>query len=336
MLIRDGNSIYEVDEDCLKQQRMPIPPGVQIDFKQKQSKKEAPDKEERSYTGRGITVAVLDTGAYAQHPDLRGRVKVFHDFVRGRRDCYDDNSHGTHVAGIICGTGKLSNGYIKGIAPDAELAVLKVLDANGNGKSTHMLRGVDWILKNFKQYGIRIVNISVGALPEKGEGEQNTLVRAVNRLWDAGLVVCVAAGNEGEKQKGYSQITIPGISRKAITVGSSDDEEMIDRQGKRHQNYSGRGPTIACICKPEIVAPGTNIISLNAFYQTGGKPYLVKSGTSMSTPIVSGSIALLLEKYPWMSNTEVKLRLRERAEDLGLPKNHQGWGYIRLEKFLHG
>ncbi|MGN0299026.1 MAG: S8 family peptidase [Lachnospiraceae bacterium] len=291
--------------------------------------------EKKNYTGRGVTVAILDTGVFARHPDLKGRIKVFCDFVRGKREAYDDNSHGTHVAGIICSSGSLSDGYVRGVAPSADLAVLKVLDAYGNGKTFQMLRGIDWILKNYKKYGIRIVNISVGALPEKGEGEQSALVRAVNRLWDTGLVVCVAAGNEGKKKEDWSSITVPGISRKAITVGSSDDEEMIDnKSGKRLVHYSGRGPTADCICKPEIVAPGTNIISLNSYYASGGKPYSIKSGTSMSTPMVSGAIALLLEKYPWMTNTEVKLRLREKSDDLGLPMNHQGWGSLNIERLL--
>ena len=95
-------------------------------------------------------------------------------------------------------------------------------------------------------------------------------------------------------------------------------------------DYSGRGPTSACVCKPDIVAPGSSIISC-ANRQNG---YTVKSGTSMSTPLVSGAIALLLEKYPWMSNKDVKLRLRERAVDLGLPHNQQGWGLLDVERLV--
>lgn len=334
VLIRDGNSIYEVDTDCLKEHNKIMPQGDNIDVLPKEKQEESKQKGLKTYTGRGVTVAVLDTGAYAEHPDLQGRIKVFHDFIRGKKECYDDNSHGTHVAGIICGSGKMSNGYVRGIAPDAELAIIKVLDSHGNGKASHMLKGVQWILKNYKRYGISIVNISVGALPEKGDGEQSALVKAVNQLWDAGLVVCVAAGNEGRQREHYSGITIPGISRKAITVGSSDDEQMVSQDGKHFSHYSGKGPTLECICKPEIVAPGTNIISLNSFYRVGGKPYSLKSGTSMSTPMVSGAVALLLEKYPEMTNTEVKLRLREKSDDLGLPMNHQGWGGLNIERLL--
>ena len=118
-------------------------------------------------------------------------------------------------------------------------------------------------------------------------------------------------------------------------MGSCDDESMIDETGREYQNYSGKGPTDSCICKPEIVAPGTNIISTNVMTQKNNKPYAVKSGTSMSTPIVSGAIALLLEKYPDMTNKEVKLHLKKTAKDLSLPFAHQGWGQINIASLLH-
>ena len=95
-------------------------------------------------------------------------------------------------------------------------------------------------------------------------------------------------------------------------------------------DYSGRGPTGACICKPEIIAPGAGIVSCS----NDRKQYSIKSGTSMSTPIVAGALALLLEKYPDMNNRDVKLRLRERAVDLGLPRNQQGWGMLDVERLL--
>ena len=117
-------------------------------------------------------------------------------------------------------------------------------------------------------------------------------------------------------------ITTPGISRKVITVGCSDDHKEVDVMGSRMVDYSGRGPTLACVCKPDIVAPGSGIVSC---CNEPGR-YFSKSGTSMSTPLVSGAIALLLEKNPDMSNKDVKLRIRERAVDLGLPHNQQGWG----------
>ena len=158
-------------------------------------------------------------------------------------------------------------------------------------------------------------------------GENSALVRGVNAAWDDGMVVVVAAGNMGPKS---GTITTPGISRKVITVGCSDDHKEVNVMGNRMIDYSGRGPTSACICKPDIVAPGASIMSCA---NQPGK-YTSKSGTSMATPLVSGAIALLLEKYPEMSNRDVKLRLRDRAVDIDLPRNQQGWGMLDIEKLL--
>ena len=153
------------------------------------------------------------------------------------------------------------------------------------------------------------------------------LMRWVDRLWDEGLVVVTAAGNFGPRS---GTVTIPGISKKVITGGASDDGNQNGRYGTVGTNYSGRGPTSECVCKPDLVAPGSGIISC---CNEPGK-YFSKSGTSMSTPLVSGAIALLLEKYPDMSNKDVKLRIRERALDLGLPHNQQGWGKLDVGRLL--
>ena len=157
--------------------------------------------------------------------------------------------------------------------------------------------------------------------------ENSVLVRGVDAAWDDGLVVVVAAGNHGP---GRMTITTPGISRKVITVGCSDDHKEVDVAGSKMVDYSGRGPTSACVLKPDIIAPGSHIISC----ANRSGCYTGKSGTSMSTPLVSGAIALLLEKYPDMTNLEVKLRLRERAVDLGLPRNQQGWGLLDVGRFV--
>lgn len=223
----------------------------------------------------------------------------------------------------------MSGGHIQGVAPGAQLVGVRVLDAQGRGKLVNMLSGIHWLLDNYRRLGVQIVNISVGSVKKQRENSQ--LVRAVESLWDCGLVVCSAAGNEGVTRH---TITSPGISRKIITVGSSDDKEMIDETGKLHFNYSGRGPTGDCICKPEIVAPGTNIVATNVMRNQGDHPYTVKSGTSMSTPMVSGAIALLLERYPKMTNKNIKLSLFKSAKDLGFARSHQGWGMLDISHLL--
>lgn len=281
--------------------------------------------------GRGIGVAILDTGIMP-HPDLNGRIMAFHDVLHGRTRPYDDNGHGTHVAGIIGGTGLASNGKYMGIAPECHFISIKVLDQKGNGNSNDVLTALDWVLKHKEEYQIRIINISVGTKPKEGTGEESALVRGVDAAWDEGLVVCVAAGNNGPSPQ---SITTPGISRKVITVGSSDDQQYVDVFGNRRYNYSGRGPTMSCVKKPDVVAPGSNIISCNAGCIRRGRPfYSTKSGTSMATPIVSGCIALLLSRYPDMSNVEVKLRLRQYCVDLGLSRDQQGWGQVQVDRLL--
>lgn len=223
----------------------------------------------------------------------------------------------------------MSNGKILGIAPQSKLVAVRVLDSQGKGRLSAMMDGIKWIERNHERFGIRIVNISVGSVKRQRENSQ--LVQAVEKLWDCGLVVCSAAGNEGMYQ---NNITSPGIGRKIITIGSYDDSEMMDEQGNMHRNYSGRGPTGECICKPEIVAPGTNIVSTNAMKETSDHPYTIKSGTSMSTPMVSGAAALLLERYPKMTNKNVKLKLWRSAKAAGLERSHQGWGMLDIGQLL--
>lgn len=208
-------------------------------------------------TGKGIGVAVLDTGCFP-HEDLKNRIAAFRDMVGRRQAPYDDNGHGTHVCGIIGGSGAASGGLHRGVAPGCHLIPVKVLDRRGNGYVSDVLSGLAWIRENKERYNIRIVNISVGSFPRRNMGENSALVRGVNTAWDAGLVVVVAAGNMGPKS---GTITTPGISRKVITVGCSDDHKEVNVMGSRMIDYSGRGPTGACICKPDIVAPGLPLLA---------------------------------------------------------------------------
>lgn len=268
--------------------------------------------------GQGIGIVFLDTGIFP-HVDFDNRIKYFGDFVRQRTQMYDDNGHGTHTAGIACGSGYAQNGQIKGIAPAADIISLKVLDHTGNGKKEHVIAALMWIIKNHRQYNIRIVNISVGAA-HADEMMQKLLVHAVNQVWDEGLIVVTAAGNLGP---GKGTITAPGSSHKVITVGASD---LL----KSAYPISGRGPTSECICKPDILMPGAGILSC----ANEQRRYIKKSGTSMSTAKVSGAVALLLQKYPNMDNLTVKKKILEAGEDLGYPKNLQGRGVLNLQKLL--
>ena len=304
--------------------------------------------QDRQIFGDNIGVAVVDTGICLHKDFTEGgnRILGFYDLIHGRTEPYDDNGHGSHVSGIIGGNGFLSNYKYVGLAPKCNLIGIKVLDQKGDGNISDVLAGLQWIIDNKEKYNIRVVNISVGTTTKENIDENSLLVKGVNAVWDAGIVVVVAAGNNGP---GPMSISTPGISRKVITVGSSDDRITVELFGNKTMDYSGRGPTASCIKKPDIVAPGSNIISCGTMknyqryrYNLLNNPrndysslmYTVKSGTSMATPIVSGAIALLLSKYPKMTTKEVKLKLRESAVDLGYPWSKQGWGLLSISRLL--
>ena len=273
----------------------------------------------RKYTGKGIGVAVLDTGIFP-HIDFGRRILAFCDFTEGKSGPYDDNGHGTHVSGILGGDGTASQGRYKGAAPGCGIVALKVLDRFGNGSREDVLQAFQWIEDFGKIYNIRIVNISVGTT-SRSMNEQTDLLAGVEQLWDKGFIVVAAAGNQGP---GDGTVTAPGSSRKIITVGSSD--LLTGRTA-----ISGRGPTFECVCKPDLVAPGNHVLACAPGADNG---YGVKSGTSMSTPLVAGAAALMLEKNPELTNVQIKMKLKESARDMGLPKNQQGWGELDLERFM--
>lgn len=275
--------------------------------------------EKSFYTGKGIGVCILDTGIY-EHIDFTGRIWAFYDFLAFKRRPYDDNGHGTHVAGLVAGDGTASMGKYRGAAPGCGIISLKVLDRYGTGSQDDVLRALRWIRENRQQYRIRVVNISVGTTCNSKRNHAR-LLESVEQLWDEGVVVVTAAGNQGPRP---GSITAPGSSKKVITVGSSD---LLEGRSA----ISGRGPTAECVCKPDIVAPGNKIMSC-----VPGKPYSygVKSGTSMSTPLVTGAITCALEKNPALTNTDIKTMLMNSAEDMGLPQNLQGWGKFNRRKFL--
>lgn len=288
----------------------------------------------RAITGMGIGVAVVDTGL-SPHPDYRERILGWHDAVNGHRIPYDDNGHGSHVAGIIAGNGHASGGLYAGIAPDARLIGVKVLNNRGNGTIEDIMDGLDWILRNRENLRIHIANISIGANDPEKFREECEFVQKVNQLWDSGIVVTAAAGNRGPDR--YS-ISAPGNSRKIITIGSVDAwtrRDGIPLAQENPKNHSGVGPTLSCIKKPDVVAPGSRIISCaNLQRVRSGHPYSIKSGTSMSTPIVSGGIALLLGRCPQMTPREIKIRLKNSSTDLHLPHERQGWGLLDIESLL--
>ena len=282
----------------------------------------------KGYSGKGVTIAVLDSGVAMSHPDLRNRVVYFEDFEDGRISCYDDNGHGTHVAGILCGSGSISHGKYAGMAPGAKLVVLKVLDARGNGSTDRVLLALKWLKHNYQKYNIRLLNFSIGYLPNARFEEQKKLLDAIDELWDLGIMVITAAGNKGPREQ---SVTVPGISRKVLTVGACDDQKELPQYLK--QGYSGKGPTNCCIIKPEVLAPGTKIISTGFSEKEKNYGYVEKSGTSMATPIVCGAMALAFEKDGELTPAALKLMVYKSCYPAP-SSNKNSWGILHVDQLI--
>lgn len=279
------------------------------------------------FDGRGVCIAVLDTGLYP-HNDImirkNGKVKNFVDFIGAKSQLYDDNGHGTHVCGIIASNGMSSNGKYMGIAPGADLVVIKVMDKNGGGLISDIAAGIEWIIEHKEQYNIRIVSMSLGV--DGRVGRNDALLKEAERMWDHGIAVFVAAGNNGPEKK---TINVPGVSPKLITVGCVDDLRTIQRTDDVVAEFSSRGPANKTI-KPDVVAPGVDIISL----KNQQKQYAKMSGTSMSTPMAAGIAALMLQKRPDLTPQQIKDILMKNTYSLREDKNSQGKGELDMTRIL--
>jgi len=288
-------------------------------------------------TGKGIVVAVLDTGIY-DHPDLSGRIKGFIDLVNQKTKPYDDNGHGTHVAGDIASNGSQSNFRYRGPAPEAGLVGVKVLDKMGSGSLSTVIEGIQWCIENKETFGIRVVNMSLGAAATESY-KNDPVCRAVEKAWESGIVVCVAAGNEGPQPK---TINSPGIDPLIITVGALDDLNTVNNEDDRVADFSSRGPTVDDLIKPDVLAPGANIISLRAPGSMLDKKnqqsrvdnwYSSFSGTSMATPVCCGVAAQILQTDESLTPEQVKRRLITTARKIGkMDPNVQGAGVIDAGK----
>ncbi|QFZ21145.1 S8 family peptidase [Saccharothrix syringae] len=248
-------------------------------------------------TGRGVTVAVLDTGYDDAHPDLAGRVAVSRDFS-GTGSARDGNGHGTHVASTIAGSGAASGGRYRGVAPDARLAVGKVLDDSGQGQTDDVIAGMRWAAA---EVGADVVNLSLGSSPTDGTDPTS---RALNTLSEQhGTLFVVAAGNYGSDEA----VGSPASADAALAVGS------VTKAGALSE-FSSRGPRLTdAAVKPEIAAPGSDIVAARAAGTRLGDPvdehYTRLSGTSMATPHTAGAAAILAQRYPDWTGDRLKAGL---------------------------
>ncbi len=266
-------------------------------------------------TGRGVTVAVLDSGVAAD-PDLvspTSRILASVNFA-DQRSVADPGGHGTHVAGIIAGNGTRSAGEFVGVAPEANIVDVRVLSSTGSGRISSVVRGIEWVLAHRAAYNIRVMNLSFGA-PETTSYRTDPMAAAVEIAWRRGLVVVAAAGNSGP---GRDTVASPGIDPYVITVGAADDHGTVTTRDDTFAPFSSWG-TADSNAKPDLLAPGRRIVSIrvqgsaidtlfpdHVVVAHNGSTYLRLSGTSMATPVVSGAVALLLQARPNLSPDQVK------------------------------
>lgn len=331
-LTRDNDVDYVVKDQLLRAQFDPVvdsakagSPGIlEVDAPQAWSS--------LGVTGRGVGVAVVDSGVYA-HPDLAGRIVAAIDFTSlaptvSNIPLSDLGGHGTHVAGLIAGDGTRSGGLYTGVAPNANIIDVRVIDARGGSNVSIILRGLQWILANRTTYNIKVVNMSLGATPT-GSYKSDLMATAAEVLNFAGIAVVVSAGNSGPLA---GTITTPAIDPYVITVGALDDNGTPLRGDDLMATFSSRGRTLFDnLSKPDLVAPGRKMVSLRSpgseldslfpdrqvtVLGALSADYYRLSGTSMAAPVVAGAIALMYERNPTLSTAQVKKRLKSTATPL--------------------
>ncbi|MFQ5878527.1 MAG: S8 family serine peptidase, partial [Acidobacteriota bacterium] len=315
--------------------------------------------------GSGVGVAVIDSGVQG-HPDLlrrRGEPQIVEvEIVGSERGLADYYGHGTHVAGIIAGSGEASSDRFsfrtfRGAAPGARLVSLRALAPDGSGYTSDVIAAIDWVVLNKDAYGIRVLNLSLGH-PVYESYTTDPLCRAVRGAWEAGIVVVVSAGNDGAIGSGYGTITSPGNEPSVITVGAMDDSDTATITDDVLAWYSSKGPTlIDHVVKPDIVAPGSRIVSaraIDSYLDTQyhhltlkvdeykDKPgradkdgdYYELAGTSMAAPMVAAAAALMIQSEPALTPDTVKARLMKSAAKDDLPIFDTGAGYLDIAAAL--
>ncbi len=314
-------------------------------------------------TGAGVGVAVLDTGIATTSDLGASRIVGWKDFVNKEKEPYDDAGHGTFVSGLIAGDGTASlplddGGYadmqFRGVAPQADIVAVKVLDGSGQGRSSAVMAGILWAVVNRDRYNIRVLNLSIGSNPVAPTAF-DPIAKAVEFAWKNGIAVVCAAGNEGEF--GPGGILSPANSPYVITVGATDTRQSPELSDDAVTYYSSLGPTLFDeIAKPDIVAPGNRVISLrvrdsyiDVNYPQNLIPldtyaptdpdkdpdYLKLSGTSASAPVTAGVAALMFGEDASLRPDDVKVRLMATADPFaGADRFQQGAGLIDAPEAL--
>lgn len=287
--------------------------------------------EKLGLTGKGVNVCVLDTGI-SSHIDFDHRIIEFVDLTKNPTyKIRDDSGHGTHVCGILAGSGKASGGLYKGIAIRSNLIVLKVLNHQGNGQVDTLLSALQWVLEHCSEYSIRIVNISISVSKNCSLHTDRIklfhLKDLLYRLHEKNILIVTAAGNEGPDN---NSISILGNQNYTLCVGCHDGDYK-SKSDTLCEQYSGRGYAYYSMMKPDVVAPGTEIVSCSGKNRRG---YTSKSGTSMSCPIISGVAADLMELLGNVAIDTIANKIRMGTTSVNTPRNQQGYGMIDCKKIF--
>ncbi|MBQ8792905.1 MAG: S8 family peptidase [Clostridia bacterium] len=281
--------------------------------------------DECNLTGKGQCVAFIDTGL-RQHCDFclgGNRLEVFKDFVNGKSCCYDDNGHGTFVAGVCSGSGALSAGKYSGVAPKSKIISLKALDGQGEASADKILNAMEWVYDNHKKYNLKVVCMSFGSEPL---GLNDPIMSGAESLWQEGITVVAAAGNSGPE---YQTIKSPGVSSRIITVGGFNDNRIegnVEERFFEMAQFSSRGPAFKRF-KPDLVAPAVDITSCGKT-----KAYNLLSGTSVATPMIAGMCLLLLEQNKNLTPNEIKRILLSSCKPICFNRNLEGYGYPNMNR----
>lgn len=286
------------------------------------------------YDGTGVTVAVVDSGftnAKAAEQDMKGRIVAGRDVIKNASPVQDHFGHGTHVAGIIGGSGASASGRYPGIAPGAKAVIVKASTNSGQTTEADLIKALQWVFDNRERYGIRVVNLSVSSSVEQGY-RTSPLNAAVQRLWFAGVTVVASAGNHGP---GTAVNLPPSNDPFVIVVGAIDDKGTRAHSDDALTSFSTYGTTTDGYVRPDVYAPGKSIISLGAgpgstFHKECptcivDSAYFRLSGTSMSAPMVSGFVALLLQANPELTPDQVKWLIQNHQRPfVGQPADGPG------------
>lgn len=292
---------------------------------------------DRGFKGKGQSIVIIDSGIHP-HADLKDKVVAWKDFSRQKKTkMFDDYGHGTNVAGVAAGSGAKSNGEISGIAPEADLVGLRITTV------AEAIKALQWCVENKDEMGLKVVNMSLGEVARRGY-RFDPWAQAVEKATEAGLVVVVAAGNEGPNA---GSVSTPGIHPSAITVGAYDTKGTPEPEDDTVWRKSSQGPTIDGLKKPDVLAPGVAIFGPLAPGSTLDEPalphrgddYFAISGTSQATPMIAGLAAILLEANPDLTTEQLRSILKQSSQPapvhpaLGQPAA-DGAGLVDAEKAL--